>query len=222
MKTNELPGVEPYLLIGTPAYNGQLHVDYLHAILGFQRAKVKFDVLTIANESLITRARNSLLATFWENEKYTHLLFLDADVFLDYKGLVDMLKHDKDVIGAPVFLKGKNQNGEQTINTDAKPSELPVLQSVNRVGTAVFMLNKKAANSLVEYAIKEQRVYQTHKMLEYANAAKTHYDIFRVGIFNGEYLSEDFWVCQELRKLGFEVFVDTSVYTRHNGMLAFD
>jgi len=52
--------------------------------------------------------------------------------------------------------------------------------------------------------------------------ATNHYDVFRVGISNGEYLSEDFWVCKELIQLGYEILVDTSVYTRHNGMVCFD
>lgn len=210
------------VLIGTPAFNGMLHTDYLHSILGFANNDIEHSVMTIGNESLITRARNTILATFWESKDFTHLLFLDADVFLDHQGLINMLNHNKDVIGAPVFLKGKDSEGKQTLNTDAKPDVLPVVQTVTRVGTAALLLSRNAVNALVAHAIKQERVYQINEMLRREGMATTHYDIFRVGISNGEYLSEDFWVCRELTDLGYNIHVDTSVYTRHNGMVSFD
>lgn len=212
----------PHVLIGTPAYNGMVHTDYLHSILGFVHNDIPHAVMTIGNESLITRARNTLLASFWEAEEFTHLLFLDADVFLDHQGLKKMLEHGKDVVGAPVYLKGKNDQGEQTLNTDAKLTVPPVLQSVTRVGTAALLLSRAAVKSLVGHAIEQNRVYKINKMLRREGMATTHYDIFRVGISNDEYLSEDFWLCKELVELGYEIHVDTSVYTRHNGMVSFD
>lgn len=213
---------EPHLLIGTPAYNGMVHSDYMHAIFNIARSGIRYALVTIGNESLITRARNTLLATFWEAEEFTHLLFIDADVFLDHEGLQSMLDHQKDVIGAPVYLKGKDKDGELTLNTDAKPELEPALQSVQRVGTAAFMLSRKAVGALIGLAIKEERTYRINKMLLSDRMPETHYDVFRVGISNNEYLSEDFWICKELKALGFEIFVDTSVYTRHYGVVAFD
>ncbi len=213
---------QPQILICTPAYNGQIHVDYLHSLLSFSKHEIRYSVMTLGNESLITRARNTLISTFWSKEQFTHLLFLDADVYLDHKGLQSMLAAEKDVIGAPVYLKGRDSEGRQTLNTDANPEIAPMLQSVQRVGTAALMLTRVAVGALIEKAIKEQRTYTLNKMLQTDNMPSTHYDIFRVGISNDEYLSEDFWLCQELRGLGFEIFVDTSVYTRHHGVVSFD
>jgi len=210
------------LLIGTPAYNGQIHLDYLHSILNFTQAGIDYSLMTIGNESLITRGRNAILSTFYGNKQFSHLLFLDADVFLDAQGLVEMMAHGKDVMAAPVYLKGKDSEGRQTLNTDANPDALPVVQSVQRVGTAALMLSRAAVDALVNHAIEEQRVYQINAMLRRPEMPDQQYDVFRVGISQGEYLSEDFWVCRELKSLGFEIFVDTSVYTRHNGMVAFD
>lgn len=211
-----------HVLIGTPAYNGLLHTDYLHSVIGFNNHGIQHSVLTIGNESLITRARNTILATFWESKLFTHLLFLDADVFLDHQGLEGMLGHNKDVVGAPVYLKGKDAEGKQTLNTDANPNIETVLQSVNRVGTAALLLSRKAVNALVDHAISQGRVYEINEILRQQGMATTHYDVFRVGISNNEYLSEDFWLCKELSELGYTIHVDTSVYTRHNGVVSFD
>jgi len=94
------------LLIGTPAYAGQIHVDYLHAVMSFYRAGVQFSVLTMDKDSLITRARNAIISQFHTLEEFTHLLFLDGDVYIDGQNVNRLLEHDKDVIGAAVPLKG--------------------------------------------------------------------------------------------------------------------
>jgi hypothetical protein len=52
------------LLIGTPAYGGQVHVDYVSSLLVFQRQGIVFTLMTSGHESLITRARNTIISTF--------------------------------------------------------------------------------------------------------------------------------------------------------------
>ncbi len=210
------------LMIGTPAYNGYLHTEYLHSVLAFKTMGIDFSVQTIGNESLITRARNTILAKFWLMEEYTHLLFLDADVFLDVDGLLNMLYYDKDVIGAPVALKGKNPDGSAQLNTDANPELEIKLQSVNRVGTAVFMLSRNAIGALIDDAIKNGRSYLQTVSRDPQHSGEIHYDVFQVGVSDNIYLSEDFFVCDRLKQLGFEIFVDTSIYTRHTGVVVFD
>ncbi|HOV56593.1 MAG TPA: hypothetical protein PLN91_01795, partial [Rhodanobacteraceae bacterium] len=49
--------------------------------------------------------------------------------------------------------------------------------------------------------------------------AAVHYDVFRVGVQGEEYLSEDYWACETLRRLGFAIHVDPSVVTQHHGVL---
>jgi hypothetical protein len=43
----------------------------------------------------------------------------------------------------------------------------------------------------------------------------------RVGVIDNEYLSEDYWVCRALRQLGFQVYLDATIVTRHHGAQAF-
>ena len=91
------------LLISTPAYAGMVHVDYVHSLLQFRKEGISFDLWSAGNESLITRARNRAVSYFYENrEKYTHLMYLDADIRLPADGLRELLSYGKDVIGAAV------------------------------------------------------------------------------------------------------------------------
>jgi hypothetical protein len=203
------------LLIGTPAYAGQVHVDYVSALLVFQRERLPFTLMTIGNESLITRARNTIISAFHERREFTHLLFLDGDVHLPHEGLARMLAHRKDVVAAPVALKGVAPDGGRLFNVGRTVGEDGTLLLVDRVGTAALLLSRAATEALIADARAAQRVYELAQ-----GEGAIQYDVFRVGVIDGEYLSEDFWVCHALRRLGFPIHVDPTVVTRHNGMVA--
>ena len=77
------------VMIATPCYGGQLTEAYLHGILSLsieaQKKNIQIHLNTIGNESLITRARNTLVSQFLDNvdqdpNKFTHLMFIDSDI----------------------------------------------------------------------------------------------------------------------------------------------
>ncbi len=208
------------LLIGTPAYAGQVHVDYVSALLVFQRQAIPFTLMTIGNESLITRARNTIISAFHARREFTHLLFLDGDVYLPYEGLARMLQCDKDIVGAPVALKGLGADGRRLFNVGKALGEDGPLLVTERVGTAALLLSRAAADALVEEAKREQRVYERSDATAPSGTDAIQYDVFRVGVVDGDYLSEDFWICHVLRRLGFQIHVDPTIVTRHNGVVA--
>ena len=206
------------LLIGTPAYGNMLHIDYHNTIMGLSASGVQFDNMIVGNESLITRARNKILSYFYYNEKYTHLLFLDADIGLPLFAIPEMIKHKKDVIGLAVALKGLDAYGNPVLNTGEMLESKDGLIKVKKVGTAVFMLSRKAVESLVSISDS----YKSSPL--FTRGYKVYndiYDIFKVGILDGEYLSEDYWVCNSLIKCGYDVLVDPTIPTKHNGNFEF-
>lgn len=212
---------EANILIGTPAYGGQVHVDYVHALMDFFRRRIRFRVFTIGNESLITRARNAIISAFYQNPSYTHLLFLDGDVQLTGQGLLRLLEHRKPVIGAPVALKSVDAAGRKRPNYRGVLARDGDLLTVEHVGTAVFMLERAAVDALIEDALAHGRVYEYQAESSDGVETVVNYDVFQVGVTQKTYLSEDFWVCQRLRELGFDINVDLSVGTAHYGTQRF-
>jgi len=212
------------LFIGTPCYNSQLHSDYLHSIMSFYEAKIPFTIMTLGNESLITRGRNTIISYFYNTLNFTHLLFLDADIHLHAEGLMKLLYHNKDVIGAPVALKGKNINtGSPVYNVGKQLGKEGDLIITDKVGTAVFMLSRNAVNALVENAKDNNDIYYPNPHTRGAGDPNMKlYDIFKTGVFNEDYLSEDYYVCKVLMELGFNIYVDPIIKTRHNGMFVFE
>jgi hypothetical protein len=208
------------VMVGTPAYNGMVHTSFTHSLLSFKNTRVNFGLISIDGESLITRARNTILAHFYHSPQYTHLLFLDGDVHLDGADVLKMLASDKDVIGAPVPLK-TTEKEKPVFNIHGNLGQEDGLVKVEWLGTAVMMLSRNAANALVQDAIDHDQTYQPNPYARGVGDAETVYDVFQVGVKNGIYLSEDYWVCNKLIGLNFDIYVDLTIKTRHSGMTSF-
>lgn len=206
------------ILVGTPAYGAMLHMDYHNTIMSLHANGINFDNMIIGNESLVTRGRNKIISYFHYSDLYSHLLFLDADMGLPPYAVPTMLQRNKDVIGLPVALKGFDNDGNNVLNTGKIFGEENDLVKVEKVGTAVFMLSKKAVKDLINSS-------ESYKENPYYTRGKKIYndvhDVFRVGIVDNGYLSEDYWVCRTLRKLGYDIYVDPTIPTKHNGNFEF-
>jgi len=90
------------IFIGTPCYGNMLTADYFKSCLQLTalaaQKKIELQFGTIGNESLVTRARNTLVQLFMDNTEYTHLLFIDADLAFNSESVFRMLDLDVDVV----------------------------------------------------------------------------------------------------------------------------
>lgn len=217
---------EVNLLIGTPAYNCWVHIDY-NMTISTLHEYIKYSVMYVGNESLIPRGRNTIISHFYNNKIYTHLLFLDADIGLIHEGrfsphgILKLIYEGKDVIGAPVPLKGTDSQGKLVYNvTPPIKNVKDNLFSVRHIGTAVFLLSRKAVDSLVDEAKSKNYVYSSNKHSRGSDGkveVSDQYDVFRVGVVNETYLSEDYFACETLRNLGYDIYCDDSIHVIHNG-----
>ena len=90
------------------------------------------------------------------------------------------------------------------------------------MGTAILMLSRKAVNALVAWASKNDHVYWPNKHTRGDTQPDIKmYDVFQTGVVDGEYDSEDYFVCRVLRELGFDIYVDPNIPCKHNGMFVF-
>ena len=213
------------ILIGTPAYGGMVHLEYMNSVLDYQKHGLNFTLASFGNESLITRARNSIISFFYHHrDDFTHLLFLDADIRLPARDLKTLLDFGKDVVGAPVPVKAYSSDGSVRANSTGPMEQIaPHLFKTKQLSTAALLLSKRAVVAVVEKAIEAQRVYRNpvgHDSKGNLDNMEM-YDVFRVGIVDEEYLSEDYWLCMELRELGFDICLTDAVKIVHHGMHGF-
>lgn len=211
------------ILIGTPAYGNMVHTDYMHTILNLNKVGVEYALATLGNESLITRARNKIFSIFIYEKKFDKLLFLDADISInpqDIKRLSDYMdEYDLGIVGAPVRLKDlTRQVFNYTLKNNGKVIN-NTLYEVDKLGTAVMLINRKIAEKIVE-KISEDDIYYHDPDFSRGTSLSDQmkqYDVFKAQVVNHEYLSEDYYFVKLVQDIGGKVFVDLSIKTLHNG-----
>jgi len=91
------------LHILTPCYGGVCAVGFVNCFLKTQtllhEAGVKTILMLMGGESLIPRARNTMVSKAMLDETMTHMLFIDSDITWEPESVVRLLLHDRDVVG---------------------------------------------------------------------------------------------------------------------------
>jgi hypothetical protein len=92
------------LMIATPCYGGQCFVEYFESLMStINYLKHEYNIeckpVFLKNDSLITRARNNLVAKFMAQKEFTHLMFIDADITWDPRDVYKLLTSNLDIVG---------------------------------------------------------------------------------------------------------------------------
>lgn len=238
------------LFIGTPCYGGMLSVAYFQAIMQLTehlRSKgIEFEVFTKSNESLITRARNTLVAEFIGRTEFTHLLWIDADMGFEPELISKMLAFDKHVVAAACPMKNIDWN--RVLGAARKASDAATLRNLSMQFNVNFISGKDnqiqiedgfAQVSMVGTGIMMIRRDTFEVMRErlpdcrYVNDIAGYENPYTKDNFHGffdtmthpqtrRYLSEDFAFCYRWRELcGGEIYINIDHTISHYGNYPF-
>lgn len=113
----------PYLIILTPCYGGQCFVNYVSCLMNtfnlFQQLNIPIKVEFCKNDSLVSRARNNLIARAMGIEGSTHFMFIDSDISWNPYDVLKLLLSDKELVGGVYPIKHYNweklMNGEKNV-----------------------------------------------------------------------------------------------------------
>ena len=102
----------PGLVILTPCYNSTVFVSYMESLIQtFAMCKefgLRMKVHFCKNDSLVSRARNNLVAKAMTDKNMTHMLFIDADITWDPIDIIKLILADKGVVGGIYPIKNYN------------------------------------------------------------------------------------------------------------------
>ena len=97
------------LYILTPCYGGQCHVNYVICLMTtkdlLERLGIKVKIEFCKNDSLVSRARNNLVAKAMSDPETTHILFIDSDISWGPAEILKLLVADKSLVGGVYPLK---------------------------------------------------------------------------------------------------------------------
>lgn len=206
------------VLLATPAYGGQVTEVYFQSVLRLMavahEAGLQIDVLTIRNESLITRARNNIVATFLEGD-WTDLLFVDADIEFDPEHVLRLLESEHDVVATPYAMKGLDW--DKVASAEKFHKEASVISVVNILeggrmehgfvqaldaGTGFMRIKRHVLEKMI--TMYPELTYTTDGV----GQSGTRWALFDTMLAHGRYLSEDYAFCRRWQQIGGEVWVD--------------
>jgi hypothetical protein len=173
---------------------------------------------TMTNESLISRARNTLTAKFLHNKESTHLMFIDADIGFEPWHLLVMLNRDVDIIGG--LYPMKSLPVKWCVNGFEGAEEGPDgLQEVSKTGTGFMLIKRHVFEKLNAHPATKPFINDIGLPAELNPYMKTYFD---TAVRENRYYSEDWTFCENWRDLGGKVWVDKRVLLRHTGTYVFD
>ncbi len=129
------------LYILTPHYGGMCHVTYMRSLMKTQdrlrELGVELHIEFCNNDSLVSRARNNLVARAMSNTNMTHMLFIDNDITWDPDSILKLLLAEKPVVGGIYPLK--HYNWEKLVNTNPETPNVNVVQNwIDRKNQSMF------------------------------------------------------------------------------------
>lgn len=229
------------LVIGTPCYGGMVAVPYMLSMLALKdvlnRERIAFRLLTPANDSLITRVRNSIANEFLRDTRATHLLFIDADIEFVPQMVPRLLASGHDVVCGVYPVKGLRLDRvmAQPAGTPPQTAEAASLEYAVKLKSGCKM---DAQGFLeVEYAATGfmlvsrgalVRMMDAYPELHYRfactnEAAADNFAFFDTAIDpdTRDYLPEDYAFCKRWRDIGGKVHVSVPGRFAHHGGRAY-
>lgn len=207
--------------IAIPMYGGMCTESlYMSTIKWANTARqlgIDWTIETMVNESLISRARNTLTAKFLAMPDATHLMFIDADIGWEPWHLLVLMNRNVDVIGG--LYPMKTMPIKWVVNGFEGAEEGPDgLQEVSKTGTGFLLMKKEAFKAMDNHpAVKP---YKNDIGLDpvYDQYLRTYFD---TAVRQNRYYSEDWTFCENYRDVGGKIWVDKRVLLRHSGSYVF-
>ncbi len=205
-----------------PCYGGQLteqtFMSYIKWANTARQLGIDWTVETMTNESLISRARNTLTAKFLNTEGSTHLMFIDADIGWEPWHLLVLLDSQKDVIGG--LYPMKSLPIKWCVNgIPGREEGTDNLVEVSKTGTGFLLIKRDVFEKLDAHPAVKPFANDIGLPVELNPFMKTYFD---TAVREGRYYSEDWTFCENWGDLGGEVWVDKRVLLRHTGTYTFD
>jgi hypothetical protein len=195
---------------------------------------LQFAVL-MPQASLITVARNFVVAEFLKNQAFTHLAFIDADVGFEPGVVRQYLQIEKDIVAGIYPVKQAEERAIRSLG----PKE-PIgaafhyavkLLEGEQPGIDGFARAYYAATGfmLIRRRVIEQMIMRYPELKYRQNfnagveAGDHHYALFDTSLDHdrGLYLPEDYTFCSRWRAMGGEIWVDTRSRLDHVGTFTF-
>tara|TARA_R100001163_G_scaffold60352_1_gene49587 strand:- start:3206 stop:4003 length:798 start_codon:yes stop_codon:yes gene_type:complete len=241
------------IFLGMPMYGGLLTEPTMHGLLDIQQWTMMNGIglrfQSMGNESLITRARNTIVSMMLDQQDFvaTHLLFIDADIGFSWKNIERLICADKDVVCGIYPRKHIHLEKIKNILNEDPNISLDELEArslgyninlddpsnvkgengyfkVNEAATGMMLVKREVLTTMFKNF--PDRKYETDQIVngQYYKSDNC-YDLFSVGPYmtagQKRYLSEDYYFSRLWQECGGEIWADLTMPLTHFGNRAY-
>ena len=210
------------LFIATPCYGGKVDDRYMTSMLNLQRllgeVGIGYNVTTLRNESLITRARNTLVAMFLATPA-THLLFIDSDIEFEAEPVLRMLAYSKGIvtglypkkcIPTEYACNFKLEEGSAQINVQNG------LVEMLDASTGFMCIKRKVIEEMIKRHPETKYVQDSGLAPELHDNCYALFDCI-IDPDSKRYLSEDYTFVRRAQAMGIKTYADINTVLNHCG-----
>ena len=209
------------LMVAIPCYDGKVNIKTAFAIAQLvpklDKMGVQITLVHLSGCSIITKARNKLVANFMDSE-CTDLLFVDADVVINVDAVTRLLalSTDRDIVAGTYPRRATDAKFFLDFHLDEN-NQLEFdengLMRVESVATGFMLIRRHVIEHLIA----------AHPEWEYKGDGDgdVEYAVFDFAIVDGNYIGEDYLFCRRAREAGFKVYLDPMISLPHIGTQEF-
>lgn len=231
----------PHICIATPCYGGQVFQNYFLSVISLiyatqQRKDIDLSFIVRGGDSLITRSRNSIVAEFLSEPKYTHLLWIDADIGFTPEAVYRLIGSNHEIAAGVYPLKAftypdqiPEQSREDLMFRYTTYPFNPIgatfrvengFVEVKDAPTGLMMIQRGVFDKMIEAYPKLQ--YKPDRQVGLEKLAhkidQYYYNFFDTIVDEeGRYLSEDYAFCRLWQMIGGKVYADAESKLTHQG-----
>jgi len=159
------------LYILTPCFASLCYVNYVHSLMStielFRRFNIRLQVEFCKNDSLVSRARNNLIARAMTDKEATHFLFIDNDITWDPVDVLKLIMGDKDLIGGIYPLK--NYDWDKLVIDQSNPYNSNIIQALLKKKNSSQLAGIVSDSAMVQHSLLRYNINYLGQYLEINN-----------------------------------------------------
>ena len=158
----------PKLYILTPCFASLCYVNYVDCILKtvdlFKQLNFPLVIEFCKNDSLVSRARNNLVAKAMTDPQATHVLFIDNDITWSPFDILKLIIADKPIIGGAYPLK--NYNWDKLVDSKGEFNPSTLKSCVDKKNAHPLLGNIIDDKSMIQYNLVRYNINYLNNSLE--------------------------------------------------------
>ena len=213
------------VLIALPCYGGMVSDKTAKGLFNLGKElrtnQIDHGLITLANESLITKGRPRIANFFINNTQYEYVMFIDADIGFEPQYVLKLLSYQRDIVCGAYPMKSIPL--QYNYNISQPPLAEDGLIEIDNIGFGFALIHRRVFDKIREnyedlkytpalghssYPITEA---EYHNSYHYFNELKK----------DMTFLPEDFSFFERASSVGFTSWLDTSIKLCHVGSHVF-